>query len=207
MKHFVVTIARENGSGGRAVGEALAKKLGVEFYNRDLLRLASDESGISEELFAGADEKVKAALLFKTAKDACKGEVIPPDSEDFISDENLFRYQARVILELAHTHSCVIIGRCADYILKEEPQVVRVFIHAPEEERIKTLMFRHHVGAEEARRMMEKVDKRRAAYYRTFTGLHWRDAANYDLSLDSARLGEEGCIRRITEYLEVLEKE
>lgn len=206
MKNFVVTIARENGSGGRAVGEKLAQKLSVEFYNRDLLRLASDESGISEELFAKADEKVKSTLLFKVAKDAYKGEVIPPDRDDFVSNENLFRYQAKIIRKLAATKSCVIIGRCADFILKDEPQAVRVFIHASEEKRIATLMVRHHVEKEEARRMMEKVDKRRAAYYHAFTGKNWRDAANYDLSLDSGKLGEEGCIERIADYLAVGQK-
>ena len=140
MKKFVVTIARENGSGGRAVGEKLAQRLGVPFYNRDLLRLASDESGISEQLFARADEEVKRTHLFRVAQDAYKGEVIPPDRDDFVSNENLFRYQARVILELARTENCVIIGRCADYILKDYENVVRVFVHAPLAARISTIM-------------------------------------------------------------------
>ena len=83
MKKFVITIARENGSGGRAIGEALARHLGIEFYNRDLLRLASDESGISEQLFAKADEEVQRTLLCRVAHDAYKGEVIPPDSDDY----------------------------------------------------------------------------------------------------------------------------
>ena len=100
MKPYVVTIARENGSGGRAIGHALARKLGVECYNRQMLRLASDESGINEQLFAQADEQFKKTLLFKVARDAYKGEVIPPDSDNFTSNENLFRYQARVIRQL-----------------------------------------------------------------------------------------------------------
>lgn len=103
----------------------------MPFHNRDLLRLASDESGISEQLFARADEEVKRTHLFRVAQDAYKGEVIPPDRDDFVSNENLFRYQARVILELARTENCVIIGRCADYILKDYENVVRVFVHAP----------------------------------------------------------------------------
>lgn len=204
MKNFVITIARENGSGGRAIGQALAKRLGVECYDRQLLRMASDESGISEQLFAQADEQVKKTLLFKVARDAYKGEVIPPDSDDFVSNENLFRYQARVIRQLAAAGGCVIIGRCADYILQDTPNVLRVFIHADEGRRIDTLAFRHHVDKEEAARMMERVDKRRAAYYHAFTGRSWRDAANYDLSLDSGYLGEPGCIDRICNYLNTL---
>ena len=152
MKKFVITIARENGSGGRAVGEKLARRLGVPFYNRDLLRLASDESGISEQLFARADEEVKRTHLFRVAQDAYKGEVIPPDRDDFVSNENLFRYQARVILELARTENCVIIGRCADYILKDYENVVRVFVHAPLAARISTIMERHNLSEEAARR-------------------------------------------------------
>ena len=205
MKPYVVTIARENGSGGRAIGHALARKLGVECYNRQLLRLASDESGINEQLFAQADEQFKKTLLFKVARDAYKGEVIPPDSDNFTSNENLFSSQARVIRQLAEAGSSVVIGRCADYVLQDYPYLLRIFIHAPEEARVKALAFRHHVGEDEAARIMEQVDKRRAAYYKAVTGRNWRDAANYDLSLDSDKLGQEGCIDRICAYLKVLD--
>ena len=203
MKKFVVTIARENGSGGRAVGEKLAQRLGVPFYNRDLLRLASDESGISEQLFARADEEVKRTHLFRVAQDAYKGEVIPPDRDDFVSNENLFRYQARVILELARTENCVIIGRCADYILKDYENVVRVFVHAPLAARISTIMERHNLSEEAARREIARVDKRRANYYRTFTGTDWRDASHYDLCLNSADLGLDKCVGLVEKFLDL----
>ena len=133
MKNFVITIARENGSGGRAIGEALAQRLGVPFYNRDILRMASDDSGINESLFANAEKSFRNTLLFRVAKDAYNGEVIPPDSDNFVSNENLFRYQAKVMIGLAERESCVMIGRCADFILRDRPNVLRVFIHAPEE--------------------------------------------------------------------------
>ncbi len=203
MKKFVITIARENGSGGRAVGEKLARRLGVPFYNRDLLRLASDESGISEQLFARADEEVKRTHLFRVAQDAYKGEVIPPDRDDFVSNENLFRYQARVILELARTENCVIIGRCADYILKDYENVVRVFVHAPLAARISTIMERHNLSEEAARREIARVDKRRANYYRTFTGTDWRDASHYDLCLNSADLGMDKCVDLVAKFLDI----
>ena len=203
MKKFVITIARENGSGGRAIGETLARHLGVEFYNRDLLRLASDESGISEQLFAKADEEVQRTLLFRVAHDAYKGEVIPPDSDDFISNENLFRYQARVVRELARTESCVIIGRCADYILKDFDNVVSLFIHAPLEARVATIMERHSLSEEAARKEIARVDKRRANYYYTFTGTDWRDASHFDLSLNSAEMGLKGCVVLVSKYLQL----
>lgn len=203
MERFVITIARENGSGGRMIGESLAKYLNVPFYNRALLRLASDESGISEQLFAKADEDVRRTHLFRVARDALRGEVIPPDSDDFVSNENLFRYQARIILELAHTENCVIIGRCADYILKDNPNVVRIFIHAPMPDRIQTIMKRHNLSEEAARKEIARVDKRRANYYRTFTGSDWRDAGHYDLCLDSAALGSERCVELAAKFVKL----
>ncbi|HIV87124.1 MAG TPA: cytidylate kinase-like family protein [Candidatus Pygmaiobacter gallistercoris] len=201
MDRFVVTIARENGSGGRVIGEQLADRLKVPFYNRALLRLASDESGISEQLFAKADEDARHARLFRIARDALRGEVIPPDRDDFVSNENLFRYQARIILELANTESCVIIGRCADYILKDHKNVLRIFIHAPLEDRVAIIMRRHNLSEEAARKEIARVDKRRANYYRTFTGSDWRDAGHYDLCLDSAALGQKKCVELAAGYL------
>ena len=117
MENRVITIARSYGSGGRKMGRLLAKELGYEYYDREILRIASDESGISEELFDQADEKQRLPL-FRIAREAYTGEVIPPDSDDFISNENLFRYQAKIIRELAATRNCVIVGRCANFILR-----------------------------------------------------------------------------------------
>ena len=142
MKNYVITIARENGSNGRAIGEALAGRLGIPFYNRDILRMAADDSGINEQLFANAEKSFRSSLLFRVAKDAYNGEVIPPDSDNFVSNENLFRYQAKVMLGLAQNESCVMIGRCADFSLRDRPNVLRVFIHAPEEVRVRRVMQR-----------------------------------------------------------------
>ena len=203
MENYVITIARENGSGGRAIGEALAERLGIPFYNRDILRMASDESGINESLFANASKNFRSSLLFRVAKDAYNGEVIPPDSDNFVSNENLFRYQAKVMLGLAQHENCVVIGRCADFILRDRPTVLRVFIHAPEEVRVQTLMRRHSLTEVEARKQMRGVDKRRADYYRAFTGSDWRDAGHYDMCFDSNHMGQEKIIRFIMGYMKV----
>ena len=114
----VITIARQYGSGGRTIGEMLAEDLKVHYYDKELLKLASEDSGINERLFVNADEKVKVTHLFKVIKNVYNGQLIPPESEDFVSDDNLFNYQAKVIKELAGEESCVIVGRCADYVLK-----------------------------------------------------------------------------------------
>ncbi len=127
----VITIAREYGSGGRTIGEMLAKDLNIHYYDKELMKLASDDSGINEALFAKADEKVKATSLFRIAKSAYSGELIPPESDDFVSNDNLFNYQAKIIRKLAEEESCVIIGRCSDFVLKDYDNVLSVFIHAP----------------------------------------------------------------------------
>ena len=111
MEHTVITIARSYGSGGRTLGKLLAKELGIHCYDRELLRMASEQSGINEALFGEVDEKVKSLPLFGISKKIYKGEIFPPESDDFVSDDNLFNYQAKIIKEVAAEESCVIIGR------------------------------------------------------------------------------------------------
>ena len=131
-KNIVITIARQYGSGGRTIAQMLSERLGIHYYDKELLKLASEDSGINEDLFRNADEHVKTTQLFKIAHSVYKGELIPPESDDFTSMENLFNYQAKIIKDLAEKESCVIIGRCADYVLKDNPNVVSVFVHADE---------------------------------------------------------------------------
>ena len=129
MEHTVITIARSYGSGGKTLGKLLADELGIHCYDRELLRMASEQSGINEALFGKVDEKVKTMPLFRISKNIYKGEVLPPDSDDYTSDDNLFNYQAKCIKELAKTESCIIIGRCADFILKDEQNVIKMIFY------------------------------------------------------------------------------
>ncbi len=205
MSGIVITIARQYGSGGRTIGQMLAKELGVEFYDRDILKLASEDSGINERLFNQTDEKPHKGILSKIVKRVYDGELITPDSKDFSSVDNLFNYQAKIIRELAQEESCVIIGRCADYILKDQTNVVRVFVHAPKEYLIARTLERNSMTEKEAEKFIEKTDKERSEYYTYHTGRSWVDARNYDLCLDSSRLGFEGCVKAIKAYMEVLE--
>lgn len=205
MKNFVITIARGYGSGGRTIGKMLAADLDIPYYDRNLLRLASDDSGINEQLFIEADEKVKNTLLYKVAKNVYKGEIIPPDRDDFVSNENLFNYQAKIIKELAIKESCVIIGRCADYILKDDDQAISVYIHAPLEACIQGV--EKIAPVKNPKQYILTTDKRRAAYYHYFTGQDWKDANNYDLCLDSSALGYEKCIEVIKAYLKIKRSE
>ncbi len=203
MDHFVITIARGYGSGGRMVGKELASKLHVDFFDRKLLRLASDASGIHEQFFGQADETPSLRMLIHAAKRVENGEVLPPDSEDFISNENLFNYQAKVIRELAKQQSCVIIGRCADHILRDFDNVLRVYIYAPHDVCVRQIMQLNDMEEKEAAELVDLTDKRRASYYRYFTGQEWNNADHYDLCLNSATLGREKCAALIQEYLKL----
>ena len=205
MKNYVITIARGYGSGGRTIGKMLAKELDIHYYDQELLRMASDESGISESLFARADEKLKTPALFKAGrKSAYTGEIIPPDSVDFTSEQNLFNYQAKVIRDLAEKESCVIVGRCADFILGERENVLSLYVHAPFEYCVKKAMAVHaSFDEEEARRYIRRIDKYRRDYYRYFTGRDWNAAENYDLCINSSMLGWDKCVALVKAYLEI----
>ena len=201
MENRVITIARSYGSGGRKMGRLLAKELGYEYYDREILRIASDESGISEELFRQADEKQRIPL-FRIAREVYTGEVIPPDSDDFISNENLFRYQAKIIRELAATRNCVIVGRCAHFILRGRDNVLNVFVTAPVVDCVRRVMETDGLNLEEAEKKIKKIDKRRADYFKYFTGRQWQDAALYDLCLNTGHMSEQKCVDIVRAYMD-----
>jgi len=206
MERVIITIARHYGSGGKTVGEMLAKDLGINCYDREILRMASDDSGIAEGLFGQADEKLKNSPLRRIIKNIYEGQLIPPDSDEFVSDDNLFNYQAKVIRELAETESCVIIGRCADFILKDQKNVISVFVHADKEFSLKQAKERIGLSDKEVEKYIAKTDKYRADFYKHHTGHDWNDARNYDLCLDSGKLGFEGCLEEIKAYIGIREK-
>lgn len=202
MGKFVITIARQYGSGGRTIGQMLAKELGVEYYDKDLIVKASEESGINMALFANADERSKG-FFKKFRKKNYGGEVLSPSSKDYNSEENLFNYQAKIIRELADKESCIIIGRAADYILKDRDDVLSVFVHAPQWFLMEQAAKKHSMTDKELEKYIAKIDKDRAEYYKNHTGREWTDARNYDLCLDSSKLGFERCVEEIKAYMQV----
>lgn len=205
-KKYIITIARGYGSGGRTIGKMLAKELGISYYDREILRLASDDSGINEELFGKADEKLKNTLLFRVAKNIYKGELIPPDSDKFVSNDNLFNYQAKIMKELAEKESCVMIGRCADFVLKDMPNLVRIFVHAPLEHCIDVVERTSSMNRKEIEQFILKTDKHRADYYNYYTGKDWNDARNYDLCLNTKEMSFEKCVEVVKNYIEVMNR-
>lgn len=201
MERFVITIARGYGSGGRRVGEMLSKELGIRYYDGERINaLASEKSGISEELFNLADERVKSGVFNRPKQ--YDGTLITPDSRKFTSEDNLFSYQAQVIKELAAAESCVIVGRCADYVLKGTKNLFRIFIHADPETCIRnTMEVTGITSREEADKRIRRIDHERELYYKARTGADWEFVGNYDLILDTSNMDFETCKRIICGYV------
>jgi len=202
-QRIVIAINREYGSGGKTIGEMLSADLGIHYYDKEILKLAADESGINEALFNNADENFKRTSLFHAARSVYRGELIPPESSSFTSNQNLFNYQARVINKLADTEACIIVGRCATFILQDRPNVVRVFVHAPRNFLLEQAAKKKSLPLRELEKFVERENKRRAGYTEYYTGEKWDDAHNYDLCLDSSKLGFEKCVDIIKGYMKV----
>ena len=204
MKNYVITISRGFGSGGKTIGKMLAEELNIPYYDNEILSLASEASGINEGLFAQNDEKLKGISLLKTI--ISKGHFNSGDAEitkNFTSPENIFKFQAKVIKELAEKESFVIIGRAADYILKDYDNVISVNIQAPFETCVKAVMQQYKVDDKEAQRIICKTDRERAEYYEYHTGNSWNDELNYDISLNTARISWEKCVELIKQYIKI----
>lgn len=195
MKRFVVTIARGFGSGGKYIGEQLGERLGIPCYEREILTMASEKSGISMNIFAQTDEKLKKSYLLKEITSIPRSHVLSPADKDFTSDNNLFALQSEVIKMLADTQSCIIVGKCADYVLRGNNNVVSVYVDAPRKACIHSVMSKMSVTEKEANKLIEKTDKYRADYYKYYTGgLDWKNPTNYHLFLNSDKLGRDACV-------------
>lgn len=198
---YIITINRLCGSGGSDIGKKVAERLNIDYYNKKLLRLASDDSGINEQLFAQADEKVKKSLLYRVSKGAYKGELIPPESGNFTKDQNLFNYQAKVLKELADKESFIIIGRCGDFILRDYPNLIKIFITAPEDYCAQRVSDNMDISLKDAYAHISKINKQRSEYYKYYTAQSWSHAGNYDLCLNAASLSDKQSVDFITDYV------
>lgn len=198
----IITIARGMGSGGRTIGKMLSEELGIKYYDKDLIKLASEESGISEAFFGRVDEKIKTSFIKRGG--VYKGGVIDPSSKEFTSDRNLFNFQAKIIKQLAEKEPAVIVGRCADYILKEREDVIRLFIYCDEKTAVKNVIDAYGISEKDALKLIEKTDKDRSFYYKYYTGRNWQNAMNYNICLDTSRLDYATCVKIIKGYIDIV---
>lgn len=201
MKRFVIAVTRTCGSGATSICKLLAKDYGINLYDKELLRLASEDSGISERLFREADEKLMETNLFRASQKVYTGGLIPPESNNFESDENLFNFQAKVLKELAEMESYICIGRAADFVLKDKLNVFKIFVYAPEASCIAREMHRLNITYDEAKKWIRKTDKYRTEYYKYHTGRDWRNPYNYDLCLNTGDVPYERCAEIIKAFV------
>ena len=198
--HFTINIGRQFGSGGKSIGERLAKRLGVKLYDKELLLLAARESGFCEECFEQRDEQREGIrALFGHFRIPFVGNYQSCDSP--LSGETLFRIQSDVIRQVAEHESCIFVGRCADYILRDHPRSINLFFTADKEDRIRRICTRTGCSANEAEAKMEAMDRQRARYYNYYTTRRWGDAASYDLTINTSRLGEEGTVDLVIDFI------
>jgi cytidylate kinase len=205
MNNYVITIARGFGSGGKQIGLDLARELNIPCYESQILSMASEYSGISIKKFAQVDEKLRGTGFLQGLKAAPNtDDVVSPSEKKFVSDNNLFTIQTRIIRELAERESCIIIGKCANYILRDLSNVISVYIEAPRAYCLRRVMDKLGVTEEEAHKLIAKTDKYRADYFHHYTGGRiWTDHVLYDITLNSDRIGSENCIKLIKEYIKI----
>ncbi len=201
QENFIITIGRQFSSGGHQIGRLLAEQLGIAFYDKELIRIASQQSGLKEEFFEQVDEKKRFSLFggLLGSRGIAAEEYY---SNFYLSNENLFRIQAEVIREIAGRDSALFVGRCADYILQNHPRTFNIFICADLEERIRRVAERHRLTAGKAEELVAKTDKQRAAYYNYFTSKNWGAVTSYHLCINSSFLGIEDTVGLIRQLIE-----
>lgn len=199
---IILTIGRQFGSGGREIGKKLAESLGIRYYDKELMAVAAKESGLCEEVFEKADERASNSLAyaFTLGYSSYMGMFTP--YTDILSNDRLFKFQSDAIRKLAAAESCVLVGRCADYILRDDPACLSFFIHSSAENRIQRIIERQHVTVEEAKELMAKTDKSRSAYYNYYTNKVWGMASSYNFSIDASVLGVEETVAFMKAFVE-----
>lgn len=203
---LIITIGRQYGSGGRMIGKKLADALGVHFYNKEIIEMAAKKSGMSQEVFEKVDETAASSLLYSIATGAYMfGNYVSPQVDLPINDK-LFIIQSEIIKSIAQKESCVIVGRCADYILKDREETINIFIHADKEVRKKRAIEEYGISPNKADGYVSKIDKKRNTYYNYYTGEKWSNSVNYHLCLDSGSLGIDRCVSLIQNYIQSWEE-
>lgn len=205
MKYPVITISREFGSGGREIGEAVAKRLGIELYDKTIIEMVAEKSGYSVDFVEENDQRLSRSMLFQIAVTG----TLPPwlsDSKKPEAAGGLFAAQSEVIKGLAAKGGCVIVGRCADYILREDKNRISVFIRGESDDKVNRCVREYGLNPQNAVSDMMRRDRERADYYEHYTGSKWGSVENYDICLNSSLLGEEGCIELILDAVKRLQE-
>lgn len=201
MANIIITIGRQFGSGGRHIGELVAKELNIPFYDEELISLAAEKSELCKDAIKDADERSANSLLYTLAMGSSA--MLHTSHYNMPINDKLFLIQSDIIRDAASKGSAVIVGRCADYVLRDHPRTVNVFIYASDDFRINNVASRGNIPKNEAQTLITKTDKRRANYYNFYTGNRWGAMENYDLAIDAGKLGAEKAAKLIAEYARI----
>lgn len=202
MASKIITISREYGSGGRLIGKSLADKLSIPFYDKELLTIVAKRSGFNAEFLEKMENNMTNSLLYTLSTGFASGGFLGKNGLSL--NDQAFLEQFDVIRQVAKEGPCVIVGRCADYVLANNNNCINIFIHADLNSRIKRIVNEYGVPADEAKNKITKIDKGRANYYNHYTSLKWGDARNYHLSINSAAIGIDSTVELIIKYLDII---
>lgn len=207
MKKMIITVSRQYGSGGRVIAKALAERLGIAYYDKELIVLAAKESGFAEEIFEESEDKTPNSLLYSlvmgTYGMGAQGIGVP----DMPIGDKVFLIQSNLIRSLAEKESAVFVGRCADYVLEGKEDTTNIFIHAPLEKRVERAVAQYGLAQEKSESAVLRIDKRRANYYNYYANRKWGKIDNYELSIDSSKLPIDDTVTMLQKYVEMKYRE
>lgn len=198
----VITIGRQYGSGGRELGQMVAKKLGIEFYDEELVTMAAEKNKMHKDILKAVDEKATKSLLYTLVTGGDFRFFNSAVQYEMPINDKLFITQSEIIKNLANSSSCVIVGRCADYVLRDCAQkCIHLFVYADLEDRIKRISQKYDLSPEKAKEKINKIQKTRKAYYNYYSNQEWGNVSNYDLCINSAKLGLEKAADIICDFV------
>lgn len=203
--NYVITIARQFCSGGNAVGEALAKKLDIKLYDKQLITLAAKKSGYNEAVFEQADEVASNSLLYSVVMGSYPMGSLMFNHNNTVTNDNLFTLQSNIIKESAENESCIVIGRCANYVLRDHPRLLSVYLWADMDYRKQRFTELYKEPKEkDIETELIKADKKRRNYYNYYSGKDWDSATSYDLVINVSKAGVDGAVKQILDFKEIL---
>lgn len=198
MKNFVITIGRQFGCGAREIGTKLAERLGVAYYDKEIIKRAAQDSGFDEKLFHFYDEKPTSSFLFNVSTDG----YIPIGSDAMSLEDKIIQYQFDTIKKVASEGSCIIVGRCAEYVLRDNTNVLSVFLHGDYDYRVNRIVNLYGISEKDAAKEIKSMDKKRAKFHNFYSDSRWGDADTYDLAVDVSRLGIDETVELIATLVE-----
>lgn len=200
-KKFIITIGREFGSGGKEIGKLLSEKLNIKLYDKEMLKVAAEESGMCEEFIKSHDERPTNSFLYSLVMDTYATSYTSNPYTEMPMNHKVFLEQFKAIKKIADEESCILIGRCADYALQDYENCLNVFIHSDLDARIERIGQKYDLPKNKAKDLISKTDKKRASYYNYFSNKKWGEAKTYHLTLNSNTLGIEECVEFIYQYV------